>query len=71
MPSKEQTVDEAIRLFEAAHYPGELTPETAWLGIYQVLLWYEQVGIAEVCGFNDRLGNLFDLADLVKLTNLW
>lgn len=48
MPSKEQTVDDAIRLFEAAHYPGELAPETAWLGIYQVLLWYVQVGIAGI-----------------------
>lgn len=43
MPSREQTVANAVELFEGAHYPHGLRVETAWLGIYQVLLWYEHV----------------------------
>jgi len=43
MPSREQTVADAIRLFEAAEYPSGLNASTAWLGIYQTLLWYEPV----------------------------
>jgi len=41
MPSRAQTVAEAIQLFDNATYPTGRTPETAWLGVYQVLLWYE------------------------------
>jgi len=43
VPSREQTVGNAVELFEAAVYPNGLEVETAWLGIYQVLLWYEHV----------------------------
>ena len=44
MPSKEQTVSDAVALFGTARYPQGLSAETAWLGIYQVLLWYEEIG---------------------------
>jgi hypothetical protein len=43
MPSREQTVKDAIRIFEHADYPSGLSVATAWLGIYQTLLWYEPV----------------------------
>jgi len=43
MPSREQTISDAIEIFEAAIYPSGLQLETAWLGIYQTLLWYEPV----------------------------
>lgn len=43
MPTREQTVADAIRLFEEAEYPSGLTASNAWLGIYQTLLWYEPV----------------------------
>jgi hypothetical protein len=43
MPSRAQTIRDAIEIFENANYPTGLTPSTAWLGIYQTLLWYEPV----------------------------
>jgi hypothetical protein len=46
MPSREQTYADAVRLFTNALYPSGLTVDTAWLGIYQVLLWYEPVNVA-------------------------
>ncbi len=51
MPSREQTIADAIQIFENADYPSGLSPATAWLGIYQALLWYEPVnwlGLAEL-----------------------
>lgn len=41
MPSRVQTVAEAVRLFDNATYPTGCSSGTAWLGVYQVLLWYE------------------------------
>lgn len=43
MPSRDQTIADAIKIFENADYPSGLSPSTAWLGIYQTLLWYEPV----------------------------
>ncbi len=43
MPSRLQTIIDAISIFEKAEYPSGLTPGTAWLGIYQALMWYEPV----------------------------
>lgn len=43
MPTRSQTIADAIELFHQATYPAGLSPQTAWLGIYQVLLWYEPV----------------------------
>src|SRR5438874_12939155 len=43
MPTREQTIRDAITLFEGAEYPIGLTAATAWHGIYQTLLWYEPV----------------------------
>lgn len=45
MPTREQTIIDAIQIFNnAAEYPSGLSEATAWLGIYQTLLWYEPVG---------------------------
>lgn len=43
MPTRSVTISDAIRLFENLYYPTGLSASTAWLGIYQVLLWYEPV----------------------------
>ena len=43
MPTREQTVDDAIRVFRTGSYPDGLSLGSAWLGIYQTLLWYEPV----------------------------
>jgi hypothetical protein len=40
-------MDDAVRLFESALYPSGMSASTAWLGIYQVLLWYEPVNLFE------------------------
>jgi hypothetical protein len=42
MPSRQQTIDFVTTLFERALFPGgKPTPQSAWAGIYQCLLWYE------------------------------
>lgn len=38
----------AVQLFQSASYPNGLSGATTWLGIYQVLLWYEPVSFANV-----------------------
>jgi hypothetical protein len=43
MPTREQTIVDAIGVFENAGYPSGLNITNAWLGIYQTLLWYEPV----------------------------
>jgi hypothetical protein len=43
MPTREQTIVDAIQVFEHAEYPCGLNTTTAWLGMYQALLWYEPV----------------------------
>jgi hypothetical protein len=43
MPTREQTVNDAIKIFEGADYPTGLSATTSWLGIYQALLWCEPV----------------------------
>ncbi|MGI0013595.1 MAG: hypothetical protein ACREBU_09165 [Nitrososphaera sp.] len=43
MPTREQTVADAVQIFESAKYPSGLDATTAWLGVYQTLLWYEPV----------------------------
>ncbi len=50
MPSREQTVIDAVEILENAEYPSGLSIATAWLGIYQTLLWYEPVNWV---GFSD------------------
>ena len=47
MPSKQETVAQAIDCFSKADYPGGLSADSAWVGIYQTLLWYERVGLPE------------------------
>ena len=38
----------AVTLFQNARYPQGLNANTAWLGIYRVLMWYEPVNLANV-----------------------
>jgi len=46
MPTKPQTIADAIQIVRGAHYPEGFSSTTAWLGIYQALLWYEPVNVA-------------------------
>lgn len=50
MPTREQTIADAIQIFEHAEYPSGLSVTTAWLGIYQTLLWSEPIHLV---GFDD------------------
>lgn len=43
MPTRQEWHQNAISLFETARYPEGLSAQSAWLGIYQVLLWYERI----------------------------
>ncbi|MBI4788142.1 MAG: hypothetical protein HY782_14015 [Chloroflexi bacterium] len=43
MPTREKTIADAIQVFESADYPAGQSAATAWLGIYQTLLWYEPI----------------------------
>ncbi len=43
MPTREQTIADAVQILDNAVYPSGLNTTTAWLGIYQALLWYEPV----------------------------
>lgn len=44
MPTRAETIAAVTQIFQSAKFPqGQATPETAWLGIYQALLWYEPV----------------------------
>ena len=43
MPTREQTIEDAIEILESAKYPSGLDALSAWLGIYQALLWYVPV----------------------------
>lgn len=45
MPTTAKTVEDAIKIFSRAIYPPGLMLPTAWLGIYQALLWYEPVNL--------------------------
>lgn len=38
----------ALSLFQNAIYPEGLTSSNAWLGVYQVLLWYESVNLEDI-----------------------
>lgn len=48
MPSKKETAARATEIFEHCSYPNGLNANTAWLGIYQALLWYESTGGTEL-----------------------
>jgi hypothetical protein len=56
MPTRQQTIADAVEIFESANYPAGLTPSTAWLGIYQTLLWYEPVKLPLL----DQLPHIID-----------
>ena len=45
MPSRLRTVHDAIDIFDGADYPVGLSLTSAWLGVYQTLLWYEPVNM--------------------------
>lgn len=65
MPTRKQTIADAIQIFENAEYPSGLNASTAWLGIYQTLLWYEPVNWL---GFTD-LPHIID-ADKLRPASL-
>lgn len=68
MPTRQQTVETVTRLFEGALFPGgNATPVSAWAGIYQCLLWYEQLA-APVDG-HPRLPHIIDANRLTKPSN--
>ena len=50
----------ALELFQNALFPTGLRAETAWLGIYQTLMWYEKVNI----------GNVIELPHIIEANNL-
>ena len=60
MPTTGKTVEDAVRIFSRAVYPIGLTSQTAWLGIYQGLLWYEPV----------RLGHYTSLPHIIDADKL-
>ncbi len=45
MPSRQQTIADAIKVFSSAIHPSRLNSSIAWLGIYQTLLWYEPINM--------------------------
>jgi hypothetical protein len=45
MPEGSQAGKLALTCFKNAKYPVGLNETSAWLGIYQVLLWYEQIDL--------------------------
>ena len=47
MPSRAQTVQDAVGIFSEATRKYGDTPETAWLGIYSSLLWYDGTNLAK------------------------
>ena len=56
MPTRDQTIADAVRLFETMELPSGLDVTNAWLGIYRVLLCYEPVNWV---GF-DELPHIID-----------
>ncbi len=46
MPSRKQTEADIISIFRNAKYPQGASLASAWLGIYQSLMWYEEIGDA-------------------------
>jgi hypothetical protein len=65
MPTRLQTVETATRLFDGALFPeGKPTVQSAWAGIYQCLLWYEELPKA-VLG-HQRLPHIIDANRLTK-----
>ncbi len=45
MPSKSKTIADAVQIFQSTTFPGGLSPQTAWLGLYRALMWYEPVNV--------------------------
>jgi len=63
VPSRIETLTAVTRIFQTSAYPqGALNPDTAWLGIYQALLWYQPVSTLP-----DRTG-LAHIIDANRLT---
>lgn len=48
MPTKQQTITDAVSIVQGTNYPGGFSAQTAWLGIYRALLWYEPVNAAGI-----------------------
>ncbi len=45
MPTKQQTIADAVQIVQGAAYAQGFSAQTAWLGIYRALLWYEPVRV--------------------------
>jgi hypothetical protein len=43
MPTRDKTIADATDIYNRLDYPKSLSEATAWLGVYQTLLWYESV----------------------------
>lgn len=68
MPTRQQTIEAATKLFDSALFPeNKATITSAWAGIYQCLLWYESLP-NELLGHN-RLPHIIDANRLTKNQN--
>lgn len=61
MPTRKATVDKAVSLLENAEYPNGFNESEYGLGIYQVLMWHEQINAFGI----KRLPHIID-ADKLK-----
>jgi hypothetical protein len=65
MPSRQQTIADAVNIFQKSSYPTSLSAMSTWLGIYQTLLWYEPVN----CVGYTTLPHIID-ADKLRPTSI-
>jgi hypothetical protein len=63
MPTRDEIVAEAVEIFDRASYPSGSPPGSAWLGVYQTVLWWEHVGDAQ-------LPHIID-ADKLRGSRVW
>ncbi len=61
MPTRKATVDKAVSLLENAKYPNGFSESEYGFGIYQVLMWYEEINAYGI----ERLLHIID-ADKLK-----
>lgn len=48
MPSRSQTIADALGIIQSTTYPGGFSAQTAWIGTYRALMWYEPVNAAGI-----------------------
>ncbi len=64
MPTREKTIIDTIKIFENSRYPEGFNVSTAWLGVYQTLLWFEEINHLSY----DHLPHIID-ADKLRPAN--